>query len=69
MSEMACKSALQKLASVYKLHLSPCRFHEVRGAVRARNNSDGVLAAPLSYEVEWKPLNPEPVQEAQVRIK
>jgi hypothetical protein len=37
--------------------------------VRAREYLNSALAAPLSYEVEWKPLNPEPVQEAQARVK
>jgi MscS family membrane protein len=27
------------------------------------------LAVPLQYEVEWKPLNPERVQEVQARVK
>ena len=67
--EMACQPASKKQGRRLQIPLDRHRFHGVRGAVRARENHDGRLELPLWHEVEWKPLNREPVQEAQVRIK
>lgn len=69
MREMARQPASKKQGRRQQIPLDRHRFHAARGAVRARENHDGRLELPLWQEVEWKPLNLEPVQEAQARIK